>query len=251
MALVKFGSIITSGSGSLGGSTIQPFRSGHTWRKKPLPKKSCTPAQYKIRSYNKAMQTGWRSILEADRKMWNDYAKEKPVYNRSGEKHPLSGHSLWMKYQYGRLSLGLPFIPDPSQYTPVYYGPELVLNGGFDNADDWDHDAGWTIVGGKANYLDAEENYLRQLTVIPLNVDYSVTFDISNCPGVARLAFYTYTDSTPLFSVPLYHAGDMENGSYSFIVKSMNTTSQGFFIYGDEGKDTFSIDNLSIRKVYQ
>ena len=251
MALVKFGTIITSGSGSLGGSTIQPFHSCHTWRKKPLPRKSCTPAQYKIRSYIKTMQAGWRSILEADRKIWNNYAKEKPVYNRSGEKHSLSGHSLWMKYQYNRLSLGLPFLTDPSLYAPDYYGPELVKNGGFDNADDWVHGAGWSITGGKAIYLGAEENYLRQLTLIPLNVYYNVTFDISNCPGVGRLGFYTYTGRAYLFYTPLSGGVDVINGSYSFTAQSRNITSDGFYLYGDEGRDTFIIDNLSIREVYR
>lgn len=114
MAVIKFGSVVTGGRGSLGGSTIQPDRSGHIWRNKPMPKKSRTQAQSVIRSINKTMQAGWRSLTDQDRKVWNDYAINKPVFNRSGEKHPLSGHSLWMKYQFLYLRVNAPFELDPA-----------------------------------------------------------------------------------------------------------------------------------------
>lgn len=123
MAVIKFGSVVTGGRGSLGGSTIQPCHSGHIWRNKPTPTKSRTQAQSIIRGYNKTMQAGWRSLSDQDRKVWNDYTRAKPVFNRSGEKHPLSGHSLWLKYQYTYLSVNLPFLSDPSGYfsAPIIY----------------------------------------------------------------------------------------------------------------------------------
>ena len=119
MAVIKFGSVVTSGSGSIGGSTIQPDRSGHIWRTKPLPLKSRTPAQSLIRSYNKTMQAGWRSLAEGDRKIWNDYAQLHHICNRAGDKHPLSGHSLWLKYQFYQLQCNLPFLSSPSEYVDL------------------------------------------------------------------------------------------------------------------------------------
>ena len=126
MAVIKFGSFVTSGRGSLGGSTIQPCHSGHILRNKPNPKKSRSQAQSVIRGYNKTMQAGWRDLSDQDRKVWNDYARVKPVFNRSGEKHPLSGHSLWLKYQFPYISNYLPFLSNPANYLSEPLGPELI-----------------------------------------------------------------------------------------------------------------------------
>ncbi len=116
MARIKLGSIVTDLSGSAGGHTIQNSRSGFILRNKPQIAYSLTPAQYSIRSINKTMQAGWRSLSNQSRKAWNDYATNTPVFNRSGEKHPLSGHSLWMKYQFVYLFNHLPFLLHPSNY---------------------------------------------------------------------------------------------------------------------------------------
>lgn len=116
MARIKLGSIVTDLSGSAGGHTIQNSRSGFILRNKPQIAYSLTPAQYSIRSINKTMQAGWRSLSNQSRKVWNYYATNTPVFNRSGEKHPLSGHSLWIKYQFVYLFNHLPFLLHPSDY---------------------------------------------------------------------------------------------------------------------------------------
>jgi len=157
MAVIKFGSIITDGRGSLGGSTIQSDRSGHIWRNKPLPLKSRSQAQSLIRSYNKTMQAGWRALSEPDKRIWNDYPKINHIFNRSGEKHPLSGHSLWMKYQYQYLSRGLLFIDNPALMGPPYLGPELVDQLAWFTPPYWNltFDANWSQVG---NTLHSDGN---------------------------------------------------------------------------------------------
>ena len=137
MAVIKYGSIVTGGSGSLGGSTLQPCLSGNIWRNKPQQTYSRTPAQAIIRGYNKTMQAGWRALTDQSRQIWNDYAKSKPVFNRSGEKHPLSGHSLWMKYQYVYCKENFPFQLDPFKAQSGPLGPELIKNGSFDDASYW------------------------------------------------------------------------------------------------------------------
>ena len=137
MAVIKYGSIVTGGSGSLGGSTLQHGHSGNIWRNKPQQTYSRTSAQALIRGYNKTMQAGWRTLTDQDRKVWNDFAQTKPVFNRSGEKHAISGHSLWMKYQFDALSKGAEFMPDPSWYPGPYLGKEMLSDPGFDNPPDW------------------------------------------------------------------------------------------------------------------
>ena len=161
MAVIKFGSLVTSGSGSVGGSTIQPDHSGHIWRNKPLGCKSSTPAQLLIRGYNKTMQAGWRSLSDSDRQLWNSFAQLKPVFNSSGEKHPLSGHSLWMKYQYTYLSLNLPFLTNPDHYNANGYLPQSVtifdympVTPDFDRKALINYVVSWLVFYGYWNLID-------------------------------------------------------------------------------------------------
>jgi len=238
MSIVKFGSIITSGSGSLGGSTIQPFRSTHVLRKKPLPPKSRTPAQLLIRSFNKTMQAGWRSLTDRDRSLWNNYAKEKPVFNRSGEKYPLSGHSLWMKYQYTYLSNYLPFLSNPADYLSEPLGPEIITNGGFDSPADWVlaslssiHDGALYAVGDpvgysfnhQANrYTYAGESYLCISNVLSKN-------------GL----FNMYTGAPPYIILPI-----------GFNVQTFNQIgNRNYISIFNKNGSTGTIDYISLRKI--
>ena len=133
MARLKFGSIITSGSGSIGGHTIQNSRGGVQLRTKPINKKQPTAAQSLIRSYNPQLQQGWRDLSEDNRIQWNAYAAGHGVYNKNGDKYPLSGHSLWMRFNYEYISNGFVFQPNVFKATIGPLGKELILNGNFEN----------------------------------------------------------------------------------------------------------------------
>lgn len=188
MAIIKYGSIVTGGSGSLGGSTLQPCHSGNIWRNKPQQTYSRTPAQAQIRSYNKTMQAGWRALTDQDRLTWNNFAKVKPVFNRSGEKHAISGHSLWMKYQYEYISRGAPFLSDPAIMGPPYLGPELIINPNLDNP------AGWIIWAGSSitdrmyvPNLASGYNYIAIATGTPDQLRFEVV-----CDAVSLFQFVVY-----------------------------------------------------------
>ena len=120
MAKLKFGALVTSGSGSLGGHTIQNSKGGPQLRTKPIARNMPSDSQRAIRSINPILQTGWKNLTDSQRQIWNNYAK-----------HPLCGHDLWMKYQYTRVVEELPFLSDPSKHLSTYLGPELILNGSF------------------------------------------------------------------------------------------------------------------------
>lgn len=139
--LLKFGAIITEGSGSLGGHTIQKSHGGVQLRSKPIPRGIPSNSQVSIRSINPVLQAGWQSLTPAQQKIWNDWPVTHGIFNVKGDKHPLSGHSLWMKWQFDRLYNNLPFISGPDKYLPSYFGPELVTNGDFSSS------AGWNIIG--------------------------------------------------------------------------------------------------------
>jgi hypothetical protein len=63
--------------------------------------------------------------------------------------------------------------------TPTF-GPELAVNGGFDTDSNWNKSTGWTISGGKANFinLDAFSKTLTQYDVFTIGKKYLVSFDI-------------------------------------------------------------------------
>lgn len=127
MAVIKLGSIVTDLSGSAGGSTIQKCRSGYILRNKPQQTFSRTSSQSLIRSINKTMQSGWRSLSDQHRKVWNDYAINKPVFNHSVDKHILSGHSLWLKYQFSWLIVGGCFMPSPYFYDHQFITETILF----------------------------------------------------------------------------------------------------------------------------
>jgi hypothetical protein len=122
----KLGMLVTEASGSLGGHTFQNSKGGFQIRTKPIPHGNPSAAQISIRSINQQLQAGWRALTPAQQLIWNQWPVTHGVFNANDDKHPLSGHSLWMKYQYGRLFVGLPFISGPDKYLSNYFGPELI-----------------------------------------------------------------------------------------------------------------------------
>jgi len=238
MSLVKFGSIVTSGSGSLGGATIQPFRSTHVLRKKPLPPKSRTPAQLLIRSYNKTMQAGWRSLAEPLRKTWNEYPKIHNICNNTGDKYPLSGHSLWMKYQYAYLSNEIPFLSDPSNYLPEPLGPELIINGGFDSL------ANWNIIG-PSHITDGKLYFIK--TGIGADAVYQ---DTPAWTPYHNYRLVIHTDNiigSPQYGIAARPWFCLQNGRVVYVSQTDRPYSVFYFISYDVSSCT--IDYVSIRKI--
>ena len=238
MAVIKFGSIITDGRGSLGGSTIQSDRSGHIWRNKPLPLKSRSPAQSLIRSYNKTMQAGWRSLSEPNKRIWNDYPKINHIFNRSGEKHPLSGHSLWMKYQYAYLSNHIPFLSNPANYLTEPLGPELISNNNFSSPADWSLNPESSINGG---FLFAHAPLIGN------------GYSFIACPGINVPKSYRVTYSS-FNLVPLCRYGNGWSPSPSFksgIYYAVYTplgNSNSFYVY-TANNSSITLDYLSLKEI--
>ena len=121
----KAGMIITEMSGSLGGHTIQNSKGGLQIRNKPIPSGQPSAAQSLIRSYNPILQAGWRALSRAQQDVWNQYAVTHNITNKNGDPHPLSGHSLWMKYQFNQVYFLYPFLPVPDYF---HTGPELITS---------------------------------------------------------------------------------------------------------------------------
>ena len=115
------------------------------------------------------------------------------------------------------------------------YGPELVVNGGFDSDTDWSKGTGWTISGGKANCSSAVTTEIYQ-GIGYVGKKYTVTYTVSNYVSGNITVAFGYSDS-------LLTNG---NGTYSItgIVTSVNRI--GFF---NSNGFTGSIDNISVVEV--
>ena len=121
MALLKFGSIITEGSGSLGGHTIQHSKGGMQLRTKPIPHGNPSASQTLIRSINQQLQAGWRALTPSQQKIWNDWPVTHGIQAQRMPHNPISGHSLWMQFNFYNL-----FNGDPLQLLP--YAPAPIPN---------------------------------------------------------------------------------------------------------------------------
>jgi len=245
MARIKMGSIITDASGSLGGQTIQVSNYGMQLRSKPCHKPQPSNSQSLIRSFNPIMQAGWRSLSTAQRQIWSEYARLKDICNKSGERYPLSGHSLWLKYQYGRLAEDLPFLTNPADYKSQYLGPELIVNGNFTSSAGWSIEPSWTILDGRAHYLDTAYGSIRQFIPLIINRQYRLKFDILSCPGLSSMRFVNQFN-VACFLAPYSNYINRLNGYYTiYPVASDNWTRFGF--RGNTNQSLFDLDNCSLK----
>lgn len=120
MARIKFGAIVTDGSGSLGGHTLQHSEGGNQIRTKPLPNSSPTSPQYNIRRKIPCLQYSWKALSAIQKTVWNRYAVDHDIRSRKGDHEILSGHSLWMKYQYYNWTEECNLPVDPAVASLLY-----------------------------------------------------------------------------------------------------------------------------------
>jgi hypothetical protein len=247
MALLKFGSVITEGSGKLGGHVIQHSKGGMQLRNKPRPRTGCSSDQYAIRSVNPVLQAGWQALTDSQRKIWNDWPVIHGIMNAQGDHMPLSGHSLWMKLQFQPIFNGEDFWPTPAGPAGPLYGPELIMNGTFDNSDYWYSLLKMNISGGKANYTGGGTGRMITDLVTISDCWYKLEFDISNASPTAQLEFYAFNIGH-LFKPPYSWYELVSNGHYNWTVQA-DVNSPNFQPTFREQPSTCSIDNLSYKQI--
>ena len=247
MARIKFGSIVVEGAGSLGGHTFQNSRGGAQWRTKPINKKKPSLAQSLIRSYNPQLQQGWRDLTEDQRSTWNTYAVSHGKTNKNGDKHFLSGHSLYMKWNFEYIFLRLPLISSPFAYKVVKLGCNIVSNGTFDDSAGWDVDARWNISGGKANYLNLATSSIRQYLTMLTGSRYQISFDVSSAIAFASFVLADAAGAAFL-SGALSAVQQLQSGSYLFNTTVVSDCNR-IRVFGLAAGSTFSFDNFVIREI--
>jgi hypothetical protein len=125
----------------------------------------------------------------------------------------------------------------------AFLGSEIVNDGGFDDANKWSPNTGWTVSGGKAS-VNATDTALRQVLSVTQGKIYDLTFEISDyVKGAFQFGFNQFniagtSDNLDNFS---------ENGVYNYRVVALGDDIQ-VYMYGVNASE-FSIDNLSLREV--
>jgi len=247
MAVLKFGSIVTEGSGSLGGHTIQHSKGGMQIRTKPIPHGNPSASQLAIRSINKQLQQGWQDLTDAQRQIWNLWPIKYDLCNKSGDHRPLSGHDLWMKYQFIYLYEGFPFQVDPSKAAAGPLGPELILNGTFDNSDYWTLGANWTISDGTINFANIGISDAYTPATLTINTNYRLKFDVVKCANVTRFSFYNNIGGY-LFKAPYNVYQFLPPKSYTLFVNTL-TASTRFSLHARSWTVIWSLDNISLKQL--
>lgn len=123
---------------------------------------------------------------------------------------------------------------------------ELVVNGDFATDTAWTKTTGWTISGGKANFVDSGAfRTLTQAFTFVASRFYRVTFDVSNyTSGILRMWIGTAALVNNFFDASA-------NGSYTAIVQfpSGDTQQLVFRSNGASGLFNGSLDNVSVKEI--
>jgi hypothetical protein len=96
MALVR-STILSVISGSINGTTFSRNASGAYARNRTVPVNPNTPTQVQARAALSINAVAWKTLTDAQRDTWRDYAQNTPVQNRIGETIHLSGFAWFMK----------------------------------------------------------------------------------------------------------------------------------------------------------
>jgi len=131
MARVKFSSIISDVSGSVGQVTFQRFYGGSMIRNKPIPRGSITEFQQSSRNFIVQVQAAWSSLTSAQQQAWSNFLSYFPQYQSRAKKVLLSGYQLFLKYNLLRLHAGLSILTSISYVPLTFQIPdyELTLDG--------------------------------------------------------------------------------------------------------------------------
>lgn len=119
MAKIILGGLVTSISGSIGGTTYQKFKNFTTARRKPICRKNPSIEQSKIQSINGQIITFWQQFDPAQRNAWNMYALfRQKKYHKQFPK-PQTGYDLFRFINFYFLQfVGSPYlIPHADVYN--------------------------------------------------------------------------------------------------------------------------------------
>lgn len=177
---VKFGSLVSEGTGKLGGSVVQNSLGGAQMRSKPINKKKPSYAQAVVRGVNKKIHGYWRHLTDEQRASWSNAAG-------SGR----SGANLFYSVAYNWIINNL--MPPPIagiglKYTPR---PNILVNPYFDVSSGWTVLRNWSYGDYSAicSVSTSGNSILYQNNVFVSGARYLFLFNILSTVG-GFLHFY-------------------------------------------------------------
>lgn len=199
MARVKFGSIVTGLSGSVGGSTFQKSGFGNSLRNKPNPIRKQTPGQGSVRYYVSQLHAAWRGMTDAQRTAWDRYINFSNQSIRRDRGILMSGHALFIKYNLAKLMIGDAIIEDliyismPTFPTMAQFGSDGATFI-FDANDVYTAAQMFCLLKVTTPRIPSRSFSPQGLRNIPLTYDGSGTFNI----GAAYQAIFGFVPAPNL-----------------------------------------------------
>ena len=119
------------------------------------------------------------------------------------------------------------------------YGPEIVVNGGFDTSNNWTIVNGSpTITGGQLNIVSSSDKVRQSLSPFNISKIYKVEFTISNYISGGAFIKISNSASSARFS---------SNGTHTFFLSGMVNSSLDIIGASVGGvQPSLSIDNVSV-----
>lgn len=96
MAKFTPGPMIGAASGSIGGTTFSHNKGGAYVRTRAIPTNPSTAAQLARRAALATISIAWRSLTNAQRDSWDNYARQNPTTDALGQSMSLSGHQQYV-----------------------------------------------------------------------------------------------------------------------------------------------------------
>lgn len=125
MARIKYASIVSSVSGSIGSATFQKSLYGDTLRNKPRPRRAASALQLNRRSMMMQIHNAWRNLSDAQRSVWNQFLSYSSAVIRRDKNILQTGHSLFIQYNYLRLLTQLSILEDIA-HVPLQVWPPIM-----------------------------------------------------------------------------------------------------------------------------
>jgi len=187
MARIKYASLVSSVSGSVGSATFQKSSFGDILRNKPNPRRSASFSQLHCRSLMMKIHYAWRNLTIAQRTQWNQFISFAGATIKRDRGILQTGHSYFIKYNYMRLLTGQAIQSVPL-YTILDVGTPTINFAWADDDNHWDvslnaNDVGlnlWFIL--KLSSKIPENRAFRRsgLRYMAITVDESISFDLKD-----------------------------------------------------------------------
>jgi len=128
MARIKYGALVESINGSIGGTTFQTNRYGFSVKRKPVPTIPNTPRQNSRKALMFTVQQAWIALTDANRSNWNTYAATFPRPTRLNPDANLNGFNYFSAYHLLRGQENAVILANPNavQQTLSFVETEII-----------------------------------------------------------------------------------------------------------------------------